>query len=47
VDEYGNSTVWNDQFDTDQAALDEAKKVIREEGIEALIGPPPNKKDLK
>ena len=36
VDEDGNSTVWDDLFDTDQAALDEAFKVIQEEGISAF-----------
>jgi len=40
VDQYGNSTIWNDQFSSDQAALGEVKKTIREEGIESLIGPP-------
>jgi len=40
VDEFNNSTVWNDQFNTDQQALDEAHKTITEEGIESLIGPP-------
>lgn len=40
VDEYGNSTVWDDQFETDQAALDEVMNTIREEGIEALVGEP-------
>lgn len=40
VDEHGNSTVWDDQFDTDQEALDEALDTIKEEGIDALIGPP-------
>jgi len=39
-DQFGNSTVWDDHFPSDQAALDEAKKAIREEGIESLIGPP-------
>jgi hypothetical protein len=38
VDEFGNSTVWNDQFDTDRAALDEVHKTIAEEGIESLVG---------
>jgi hypothetical protein len=33
VDETGTSTVWDDLFPTDQAALDEALKTIREEGI--------------
>lgn len=40
VDELNNSTVWDDAFATDQAALDEALRTIREEGIESLIGPP-------
>ena len=35
-----NSTVWDDLFATDQAALDEALRTIRDEGIESLIGPP-------
>ena len=39
VDEYGNSTVWNDLFKTDAAALTEVKKTILSEGINALIGP--------
>ncbi len=38
VDEFGNSTVWNDQFDTDQLALDEVMSTIAEEGINSLIG---------
>ena len=42
VDQYDNSTIWNDQFLSDQAALDEVKKTIREEGIESLIGSPPS-----
>jgi len=38
VDEYGNSTVWDDSFSTDVAALAEVKDTILEEGIQALIG---------
>ena len=38
VDEHGNSTVWDDPFPTDAAALAEVKETILEEGIEALIG---------
>ena len=38
VDEFGNSTVWDDEFDTDGAALEEVLATIRDEGIEALIG---------
>jgi uncharacterized protein len=39
IDEFNNSTVWDDTFTTDSAALAEAKKVISEEGIDSLIGP--------
>lgn len=41
VDEHGNSTVWDDLFPTDQAALDEAMRTIDEQGIDAVIGPSP------
>ncbi len=37
VDEHNNSTVWDDQFSSDQAALDEAVRTVREEGIESLV----------
>jgi alpha-D-ribose 1-methylphosphonate 5-triphosphate diphosphatase PhnM len=40
VDASGNSTVWDDEFPTDQAALDEALRTIRDEGIEVLVGAP-------
>ncbi len=40
LDEFGNSTVWDDQFPTDTEALEEAKSTIRDEGIGALIGMP-------
>ena len=40
VDEFGNSTVWEDQFPTDAAALAEAQATIRDEGISVLIGMP-------
>ena len=33
VDEEGTSTVWDDLFPSDQAALDEALKTIEEEGL--------------
>ncbi len=39
VDEYNNSTVWDDTFETDSAALTEAKKTILSEGVSTLIGP--------
>ena len=42
VDEHGNSTVWDDPFQTDRGALDEALKTIDQEGIESLIGFPPD-----
>lgn len=38
VDEYNNSTVWNDPFDTDEAALREALDAIENEGIVSFIG---------
>jgi hypothetical protein len=37
VDETGASTVWDELFPTDQAALDEAMKTIREEGIRTFL----------
>lgn len=42
VDEYGNSTVWDEPFHSDRAALDEALKTIDEEGIDSLIGATPD-----
>lgn len=41
VDEHGNSTVWDDLYPTDQAALNEAMRTIDEEGIDSVIGPAP------
>lgn len=38
VDEYGNSTVWDDQFSSDAEALNEVKTTIKEEGIKSFIG---------
>jgi hypothetical protein len=37
VDETGASSVWDELFPTDQAALDEAMKTIREEGIRTFL----------
>jgi len=37
VDETATSTVWDDRFPTDQVALDEALKTIREEGIRTFL----------
>ncbi|MDG6100144.1 hypothetical protein EXU34_22030 [Alteromonas sp. ZYF713] len=39
TDEFNNSTVWDDPFETDVKALVEVKKAILEEGILSLIGP--------
>jgi len=36
VDEEGTSTVWDDLFDSDQSALDEVLKAIKEEGLSAF-----------
>ena len=44
VDEYGNSTVWDDPFDSEQVALDELLKTIDEEGMGSLIGLPSAKR---
>lgn len=41
VDEYWGSTVWDEHFKTDQAALDELFRTIEEEGIASLVGEPP------
>lgn len=37
-DLFGNSTVWDNVFQTDRDALEEAVKTIYSEGIESLIG---------
>jgi uncharacterized protein len=42
VDEFGNSTVWNEPFPTDNAALAEAlNTTIDTEGIASVIGSVP------
>lgn len=41
VDEHNNSTVWEGEFETDQAALDTALADIKSEGIEVFIGRKP------
>ena len=38
VDEYDNSTVWDDPFKTDDEALDAVFDTIEKEGISSLIG---------
>lgn len=45
VDESGNSTVWDDAFQTELAALTEAKKSILEDKITSFIGPKDGKGD--
>ena len=47
VDDHNNSTVWDDTFETDSAALLEAKKTILAEGISSLIGPEDGKGEWK
>ena len=42
VDEYNNSTVWDDPFETEQSALDEAIKTINDDGIFSFVGRPSN-----
>jgi uncharacterized protein len=44
VDDVGNSTVWDDAFASDQAALDALLETIDDEGIDSLIGSPPDEK---
>ena len=46
VDEYQNSTVWDEPFGTDQEALDEALNTIVKDGIQSLIGSPPNGRNV-
>lgn len=43
VDDLGNSTLWDQEFATDEAALDCAFKDIESEGIEAFINRPPER----
>ena len=44
VDEFGNSTVWDDLFLEDSEALLEVKNTILQEGISSLIGPEDGKR---
>jgi hypothetical protein len=41
-DEFNNSTVWDDTFESDAAALAEVKQTILTEGIQSLIGNEPD-----
>ncbi len=45
VDEYNNSTVWDDTFETESAAIEEVKNTILIEGVDSLIGPVDGKSD--
>jgi hypothetical protein len=38
VDEDNNSTVWDDQFETDDEAFQEFERTLKEEGIELMVG---------
>ncbi len=40
VDEFNNSMVWNNPFDSDESALKEVKSTILSDGIDSLIGEP-------
>jgi uncharacterized protein len=42
VDEFGNSTVWDDSFATDSAALAEVMNTINTEGILSVVGAAPD-----
>lgn len=44
VDQYDNSTVWDDQFESDQEALSIALETIDEEGIDSMIDCAPEQK---
>ncbi len=40
VDVSGTSTVWDEQFETDQLAFEELFRTIREEGVRAILDTP-------
>lgn len=40
VDVSGTSTVWDEQFETDQLAFEELSRTIREEGVRSIVGAP-------
>ena len=46
-DEFNNSTVWDQTFETESAALVEAKKSILAEGVKSFIGPEDGKGEWK
>lgn len=45
VDEFNNSTVWDDTFKTDSAAVTEARKAVLADGVGTFIGPEDGKSD--
>lgn len=45
VDEFNNSTCWDETFETESSALVEAKKAILEDRISSYIGPEDGKSD--
>jgi hypothetical protein len=40
IDDEGASTVWDEQFETDEEAFQEVMNTIEEEGISTFIRPP-------
>ena len=42
VDTFGNSTVWDDEFESDKEALQFVLAEIERDGIDEIIGPPSN-----
>ena len=46
-DEFNNSTCWDEPFETESAALTEAKKTILADGVQSLIGPEDGKGEWK
>ena len=43
VDTFGNSTVWDDEFESDKEALQFVLAEIERDGIDEFIGPPSNR----
>ena len=43
VDTFGNSTVWDDEFESDKEALQFVLAEIERIGIDEFIGPPSNR----
>ena len=43
VDTFGNSTVWDDEFESDKAALQFVLAEIERDGIDEFIGSPSNR----